>query len=135
MILQKVWPGQIEGLAPMIHRAVFNEIRESSENRYNYALVVANSDKMVAYATVIEMDDETAYMQHGGAFPEFQGTAVVKRAYGMLISYLKAHYKRISTRIQNTNVPMIKLALSEGLLINGCFCYERDVFLSLGWSV
>lgn len=135
MILHQVLPQQFAQLAPAVHAAVFKERpRQTYENRYNYALVVALDDQMIAYSTIIEMDDETAYMQHGGALPESKGTIKAKRAYTLMIEWLKSKYKRISTRIQNTNVPMIKFALSEGLIIDGCFCYERDVFLSLGWG-
>jgi hypothetical protein len=134
MILHKVSPEHFQMLAGKVHEVTFHEFRPVEINRYNFVLVVAEKDKMIAYSTIIEMDKETAYMQHGGALPESQGSPKSRRAYKMMIEFLKNNYLRISTRVKNTNVPMIKFALSEELLIDGCVLYGREVYLSLGWG-
>lgn len=116
------------------HALVFKENRSTHLNTFDYALMVSDdSDTPVAYATIIEMDKYSAYMQHGGAFPAFAQSPKVARAYHLMIAYLKEHNIKISTRVLNTNLPMIKLALSAGLLINGIDFLCGEIFLNLSW--
>lgn len=121
-------------LAPDAHKIAFGELRPAAQNTFDFALVVADEDQVFAYATIIEMDAETAYMQHGGAMPNVKGTTGSKKAYAGMIAWLKARYKRITTRIENKNVAMLKFAMSEGLLINGCDLYRSSVFVHLAWG-
>lgn len=91
------------------------------KNRIALALVVKNksTDELCGYSTIVEFDSESAYMQHGGNFPPIRGTTLTLKAYLLMVDYLRAHYKFISTRICNRNVPMLKLALAAGFLITG----------------
>jgi hypothetical protein len=132
--IHAVSPAEWSKLAEDAHRILFGESRPAEFNTFDYAMVVVDKEQITAYATIIEMDKETAYMQHGGALPNIKGTINSKRTYHGIIEWLKSRYKRISTRIQNKNVPMIKLALSEDLIIHGCDCHPDGVYLHLGWG-
>lgn len=116
------------------HMAVFREERDPSLNTFDFALLVTDeNDKPIAYSTVVLLDTKTAYMQHGGAFPESLGTIKVARAYHLMMTYIKESHLRISTRVRNINVPMLKLALSAGMIVNGIDILERETFLNLSW--
>jgi hypothetical protein len=134
MRVEKVSYLEWNKLAENAHKIAFQEVRPSWMNTFDFALVCFDEDQIMAYATVIEMDKQTAYMQHGGAMPNVKGTTKTLKTYRAIIDNLKANYKRITTRIENKNVPMLKLAMHEGLLINGCDCYPNEVFLHLKWG-
>lgn len=91
------------------------------KTRANFALIVQNSETKVPYcfSTLIEFDSESVYMQHGGSFPSAEGTALVGRGYGLMVSWLLNNYKYISTRIWNKNSAMLKLAAKAGFIITG----------------
>lgn len=118
-------------IAESAHMICFKEVRPRAFNTFDFALLADDNTGPLAYATCIEMDAESVYMQHGGAFPSSEGTVKVKRAYGKIIDELRGKYKRASTRIQNTNVPMLKLAMSEGFIVNGIDCFNHEVFCHL----
>lgn len=134
MKLERVEPTEWNKLAENAHLICFQEMRPARLNTFDFALVCADEAEIFSYTTIIEMDSETAYMQHGGAMPNAKGTTKVLKTYQMTLGYLKERYKRISTRIQNTNIAMLKLALSQGLVVNGCDCYPDGVFLHLTWG-
>jgi hypothetical protein len=91
------------------------------KTRASFALVVQNSETKVPYcfSTLIEFDSESVYMQHGGSFLPADGTALVGRGYGLMVSWLVENYKYISTRIWNKNSAMLKLAAKAGFVITG----------------
>lgn len=117
------------------HKLCFGEHRPSGFNTVDYALLVVDEyAKPVAYATIIEHDRYSAYMQHGGAFPESEKSIKTVRAYHMILHFLKHQYTRITTRIKNSNLSMLKLAFSGGLLVHGVDCIGGDIFLGLLWE-
>jgi len=113
------------------HFICFREKRDPSMNTFDFALFVEDNDKPMSYATCIEMDKESVYMQHGGAFPSIAGTALSYRSYHVILKRLAETYKRASTRIQNTNTPMLKMAIRAGFLINGVDVLENEIFVHL----
>lgn len=135
MRVEKVSFQEWQILAGDAHKVCFNEIRPPDINTFDFAVVCFDEDKILSYVTIIEMDKETAYMQHGGAFPGTKNTTNSFLTYHKTMTFLKEHYKRITTRIENKNVAMLKFAMKEGLLINGCDCYPGEVFLHLKWGV
>lgn len=114
-----------------IHRYAFNEIIDDSEETISLALMAIKDDKPQAYCTLIDLDKYTCYMQHGGALPDAKGTINVAKGYFKMIEWVKNKYPKITTRIRNDNVPMIKLALEAGFKIIGVEVYDDGVFLSL----
>lgn len=113
----------------------FGEKGHAELSTVDYAIIGASDDEIFAFATVIEMDKDTAHLQHGGAMPNILGTRSVKLVYHEIIEWLKMRYKRITTRIKNTNTAMLKLAMSEGLLVSGISYYkDGGIYLQLDWG-
>lgn len=123
--LEKVSAEDYRKLGPKIHGVVFNESRPEDFDRIDFA-ILCHTEKhgLTAYATIIEADAETAHMQHGGTFPDTPKILTVK-SYLLMIEYLKKNYPVLTTKIFNTNIAMIKLALTAGFLINGVEYFEE----------
>lgn len=83
----------------------------------------------MGYVTVRELDEKTAYIGYGGVFPAFQRSYGAVGVYRLGMSYVGERYERASTLIQNTNIPMLKLAMKFGWLIKGMRVFENDIFL------
>ncbi len=128
MKLERVSPENWNKVAEEAHLTCFSELRPKSRNTIDYAILVHDEEKPCAYATIIEMDQMSAYMQHGGAFPETKGTAKSFRSYQMIIDHLSEFYQALTTRIENTNVPMLKFALSVGFLPIGMDCHTFGIY-------
>lgn len=116
-------------VAEEIHAYAFSEDRPQSLNTFDFALMVLKDNKPMCYATCIELDSECVYMQHGGKLPDADGTINVAKGYVELIKYLNGKYKNITTKIQNTNTAMQRLALSVGLVPTGIDFYSNQIFL------
>lgn len=102
------------------HKYSFGNTRSADMDRIDYALVIKKDDELCCYATIIEIDKESAYMQHGGNFRPAEGSVITLRGYLMMLNYLKENYKHVSTRIFNKNKAMLKLAWAGGFTIVGC---------------
>jgi hypothetical protein len=119
-----------EKMAEDAHVICFNEKRPSYINRIDYALLVVDkmTERPLSYITVKEFDDETVYWQHGGGFPGTIGIPAY-RAYNACLQYSENKYKRIFTLIQNTNVPMLKMAMKVGFRVIGVKTISKDIML------
>lgn len=112
--------------------AVFGERRPWELDRANFALLVVDDNNAPSgYVSCVEMDAETIYWQHGGALPNYRSTLYALQGYRKLIEWCRADYKRITTRIENTNLAMLKMALKVGFLIQGTYIHKGQVFLEL----
>ena len=134
LYLQKITPDMWKLMSSTTHKVSFGEDRDPEMDRIDYALVVNNDKEPCGYCTIIEIDKNSAYMQHGGAFPSVEKNVYTVKCYFMFINWLKEHYSCISTRILNQNIPMIKLAMAAGLRISGTELNDGDLFLSLLWK-
>lgn len=135
MILKKLSLDEWNIVGKEAHKLCFGEERPLEMNTFDFALMVVTEENFpLAYSTNILLDNRTVYMQHGGAFPFYHGNPKILRGYHMMIAFLKENYSRISTRICNKNIRMLKLAMSAGLIINGMDCIGNDIFLNLSWS-
>jgi len=117
------------------HMATFGEERPKDFNTFDYCIGAFNNEEMCGYATVIEMDKTWAYMQHGGAFPNISKSSKVIKAYKEILNLLRDNYSIISTKIENENLPMLKLALANGFLINGVDYISNKVIVHLMMEV
>lgn len=117
-------------LSKNAHLVTFGEFREGLDT-IDFALLCSWNGATGGYLTVKEMDKETAYVQHGGVFPDFSKSVYVLGGYAKLLAVLKAEYKRVWTRVVNTNIPMIKLALSQGFIITGCSFVCNKLYLEM----
>lgn len=121
-------------MSELAHKISFGKDRPSEMDRIDYAMLIKNESDPCCYATLIEIDRDSVYMQHGGAFPNVEKSVYTVKGYFMFINWLKEQYKCISTKILNKNVAMIKLALSAGLEIIGVEFNDGDIFLNLMWK-
>ena len=129
--IEKLSPEQWRKLSKDVHLVAFHEVSDPAEDRIDYALLIVDRQTPAGYMTVKEMDGGTAYLQHGGAFPNHAGTVHAFRQYSVAIKELSAQYDYIWTRIENTNTAMIKMALNVGFVINGTYFHEPKLYLEL----
>lgn len=105
------------------HKFCFSELRPSSLDRIDFALLAQENLDPVAYMTLREIDSETVYLQYGGSFRP--GTIHSFRGYKLMLNRLKEMgFKRGQTYIENTNTPMLKFALKMGWLITGVRVFQ-----------
>jgi RimJ/RimL family protein N-acetyltransferase len=134
IFLQKVEPEEWKTMSSMTHKVSFGSDRDSDHDRIDFALVAYNDEGPFGYCTVIEIDKNSAYMQHGGAFPNIEKSIYVSRCYALFVNWLRERYSVISTRILNQNVPMLKLAMAVGFRINGTYSEDGDVLVNFLWK-
>lgn len=113
------------------HEVVFGEERSPNFDRIDYALLATYKGEVGGFITIKEMDAKTCYIQYGGVFPNFEKSLHVIKGYKAFLDELKKHYDLIWTRVENTNLPMLKMALSQGFLINGCSVVRNKIYLEL----
>jgi hypothetical protein len=85
MIVQRLDSAKWSDLSEEAHLLCFNEKRDTSMDRIDFALLTTDGEKPLAYMTCKELDAETVYLQYGGSFPETQGTANSFRAYNQML--------------------------------------------------
>lgn len=113
------------------HIVVFGYDRPSELDRVDLARIVIHKGEVGGFITCKEMDAETCYIQHGGVYPNFEKSLHVLRGYMALLNDIKSMYKIVWTRVENTNIPMLKMALSQGFIINGCSKVKNKLYLEL----
>lgn len=111
------------------HMAVFKREKPAHFDRIDFALVSMMDDKIMGYVTCREHDHETLYWQFGGAFQDAKNSMRVLPCYLEMVNSCKADYKRISTLIENTNIPMLRLAMKAGFRIMGVRAYQNSILL------
>jgi hypothetical protein len=119
--LKKLSPDEWAYLSESALKYSFGKDWPKEKNRVSYALIVEDntSGDIMCYSTLIELDSESVYMQHGGNFPTAKGSVLTTRGYLMMVNYLRENYKSVSTRIWNKNKAMLKLAWAGGFVIQG----------------
>lgn len=120
-----------ESISKDAHTAIFGEVRPDTLNRHHFVVVVFGDKKIGGYFTCLEQDSETVYIQYGGVFPNFKESIYVLRGYAEMLKDLAVDFKRAWTRIENTNIPMLKMALKMGFVIMGTYFFNGKLFLEL----
>jgi hypothetical protein len=132
--LEKLPPEKWAELSKSAHLATFGTDRDPAQDRINYALLVHNQEAPCSYSTIIELDSKSAYMQHGGAFPNVAKSVWTVKSYVLMTNYLKERYETVSTKIFHKNTAMLKLAMAAGLSVSGLEVVDgHDIFLILSW--
>jgi hypothetical protein len=131
MRVEKLTPEQWKKLSGYAHEAVFGKTKDPLTERISYAWLVVENDRPAGYITVLELDADTAYWQFGGMFPWAWKSRMVAKSYDLCIKAQEKLSKRFATRIENTNTPMLKLALSRGFIPVGIRTYAGSVLLEL----
>lgn len=111
------------------HLLAFNEDRSPEMERIDYAMIVGDGNVPWGYITVREIDAESAYVSYGGSFPGTKGTTKAVSGYRELFDYLASKYDRATTLIENTNRPMLKMAMQFGWLIKGIRYFKGSILL------
>lgn len=112
------------------HLICFSENRPSDMDRIDFALLNVRNGSPLNYCTVRELDKESCYWQYGGAFPNSKGTGTSFYSYKRNAEWcFNSGYKRITTYIENTNLPMIKIALKVGFKIIGTRFFKGYVLV------
>jgi hypothetical protein len=117
-----------------VHLVTFGEDRGGID-RVDYALLCTWNETVGGFFTIKEMDADTVYIQHGGAFPNFAKSIYVVGGFAAVLAKLKEQYKHIKMKVLNTNYPMIKLALSQNFLIIGCALVKDKLYLEMNLEV
>lgn len=140
MILHKVSLEEFNVVAEKAHLICFNEVRPADHNTFDFALFIEDEEHVpLAYATCIEMEKKSVYMQHGGAFPHknideaasLKDLTVRVKSYHMMIRFLKEKYAQATTKIKGSNIAMLKLAFSAGFVPVGADIVEDGFFIHL----
>lgn len=113
------------------HLSSFGEFRPKELERIDFALVATDGPEPKGFVTCKEMDSETLYWQYGGAFSGTQNTFAVAPCYFEMIKWCLDRYQRVTTRIENTNIAMLKLAFKVGFLVIGTRVFNNQIFLEL----
>lgn len=114
------------------HVVTFGEDRPKDLNTFHFILGSIDTNNQIAgYSTCIEMDKETLYLQHGGILPNYAKSIHVINAYGKCILWCREHYKRVTTKIENKNIRMLKLAMHMGFLVVGTSTFKNKIYLDL----
>jgi len=130
--INKVSKEEWRSLAKDAHLICFNEIRDPQMDRIDFALLSDRDGEPLNYCTVRELDSESIYWQYGGAFPNTKGTVQSFYSYKRYASWcFENQYERITTYIENTNLPMLKIALKVGFLVIGTRTFKGHIMLEL----
>lgn len=119
-------------MSALTHVVCFGDQRDAALDRIDSAIVVTDENGLPsAYMTLIEFDRDTVYIQHGGAFPAHAKSVYVLPGYKLMIEHLREKYRRVITKIHNTNITMLKLAMAGGFLITGVSVWNNKTILEL----
>lgn len=114
------------------HVVVFCEKRPSEMDRIDFVLIQGEEGTPQSFATVRELDSESVYLQHGGCFPGTKGKAMAAEHLRRFCTHLFAEgYKRICFLVENTNVPMVKIALQNAFLVTGLRVFKTQIMLEM----
>ena len=111
--------------------SVFGLLRPLKLERCDFVLISEVDHKINGFVTCHEMDSESVYWQFGGIHKDIQKSVLVSNIYVEAIEWCKKKYKRITTRIENTNLPMLRLAMKFGFIIQGVWNFKGKVYLEL----
>jgi len=130
--VQKLSSEEWKKYSTQAHVICFNQERDPSMDRIDFCLLNIKDRMPMNYCTVRELDSESVYWQHGGAFPNSKGTVHAYQSYLRNAKWCFSNgYKRITTYIQNTNLSMLKIALKVGFLVIGTRTFKGDIMLEL----
>lgn len=131
MIVHRLEPAQWAELAPHASLISFGTNRPAGVDRVDFALLIERPDtgKPAGYATIQETEWGFAHVQFAGSFPETKSTLHTVRAFVAGLNWLSARYNYITCRVENTNRPMLKLAMAAGFNIIGVRTFDGHVLL------
>lgn len=114
-----------------MHKLVFKEKKPAFVDRISYALLIVKAQEVVGYITVRENDHETVYWQFGGVLTRFRRGLLGSKCFEVALEWQKARSKRIMMYTENTNLPMLRLALAYGFIIVGTKTFRQYLMVDL----
>ncbi len=120
-----------QGFSEKSHLVVFGELRDFRLERIDFAIVAFGNNQLGGYMTCKEMDAETVYIQYGGVYPSFANSVHVVSGYKKMLEDLLSTHKQLTTRIENVNVRMLKMAMALGFRITGVSVFKEKTFVEL----
>lgn len=131
ILVKTVTPQDWKVLAENAHLVVFEEKWDKELERIDFALVMVKKEtnELIAYTTCQIIAPKTIYLQYGGAFPKYKGTAISFLAFQEMLKDLKNQYSKIVTLVENTNYPMLKFYMKEYFTITGIRYFGSHIFL------
>lgn len=127
--VQILTPAEWKEFSEYAHKICFNEVKPSSFDRIDFAMLCVGNGRPCAYVTCRELDPDTVYWQFGGAFPETRGTLLSWKCYEKMNEMIRGKYKRITTLIENNNIVMLKFAMKMGYRIIGVRNFKGSILL------
>lgn len=117
-------------LSEKAHLVVFNEKKNAENDRIDFALVCENEHEIpMGYVTCRETDAHTLYWQYGGMFPDTKGSIKSLGVTKKFLEWCKERYKRVYFQVENTNAPMLKMAIACGFVIIGVRNYKGSILV------
>lgn len=114
-----------------MHKLVFKELKPAEVDRISYALLFVYKNEPIGYVTVRETDHETVYWQFGGVLTRFRRGVLGCRCFEAALEWQKARSKRVMLYTENTNLPMLKMALAYGFLVIGTRTFRQFLMVDL----
>jgi RimJ/RimL family protein N-acetyltransferase len=112
------------------HRVVFGSVKPASLDRIDFALLVVDEEHTpMGYVTCREWDRDTLYWQFGGMFPGTKETIHSFAVFQALIAWCRPRYQRLTALVENSNTPMLKMAMKVGYRITGVRTFQGSVLL------
>ena len=119
-------------MAENAHLAALYEERQRRLNTYDFALFVEDdTEKPLGYMACLEIDADSIWILHGGAFSSAKQTLRAATGFHLMVNYLRENYFRARLDTKNSNIAMIKLAYSAGFKIVGVEQQGLDLYLNM----
>ena len=120
-----------EKYSEQAHLIAFGKAKPASWDRIDYALLLVDRDANApsGYITCREFDHETIYWQFGGSMPGTKNTPKSLACFDAALEWAKAAYRRITFVVENTNLPMLKLAMKREFQIVGVRNFHGSILL------
>ena len=127
--VQQLTPGQWSPLSQQAHLIVFKEHKPSEWDRIDFALLTEKDGNIRAYVTCREISHDTLYWQYGGAFPNIKGSIYSIQDMDAFLGWCRERYARVTFLVENTNYPMLKMAMRSRFQIAGVRVFKGSILL------
>jgi hypothetical protein len=128
--IETLSPHQWSAIAQEAHALSFGELRPAAMNRIDFTLLATDGDVPLGYVQGRWADHESVYWQYGGIFPPFAKSVCAWTGFQGFLKKTQAEgCKRVNFLVENTNLPMLKLAMKAGFLIQGVRVFHGRILL------
>lgn len=130
MKIERITPENWRILSEHAHLTVFGLRKPASMDRIDFALLgIDETSTPMAYVTCRELDSKSLYWQFGGAFPGTRGTLKTYRVFQAFLDWVAPRYERVGMLIENSNLPMLKMAMKIGYRVVGIRHFHGTILL------